>query len=155
METTDPGIRIAQIFLGKTLFEYTTNPFALPANTPIEEAKVDVQIAIGLDATGKKGSISMRVASTADSKGPYRFQLEMLGAIELHEDSTVDLREYLYKSGPLTLYPFVREAVANLTLRGRFGPIWLNPMNFAEISEQIAEQIAKQEEGEKKSPTSG
>ena len=30
------------------------------------------------------------------------------------------------------LMPMVRECIANLTMRGRFGALWLPPINFAE-----------------------
>ena len=28
------------------------------------------------------------------------------------------------------MVPFLRQTVADVTLRGRFGPIWLNPVNL-------------------------
>jgi preprotein translocase subunit SecB len=36
-------------------------------------------------------------------------------------------------SAHAVLFPFVREAVANITMRGRFGPVWLNPVNFGAL----------------------
>jgi preprotein translocase subunit SecB len=38
------------------------------------------------------------------------------------------------------LYPFLREAVANLTGRGRFGPVWLNPFNFMLLAQEVANE---------------
>ena len=40
-----------------------------------------------------------------------------------------ELEAYLKSNGWALLFPFVREALANLTGRGRFGPIWMNPVN--------------------------
>lgn len=142
METTTqgPSVRIAQIFLGRTLFEYTSNPLERAPNEPISEAGTNVQISIGMDDTQTRGVISVVVSSTPESASPYRFQLEMLGVMERLEGDT-DLREYLATAGPPTLYPFIREAVANITGRGRFGPIWLAPINWAPITARLLNDL--------------
>jgi preprotein translocase subunit SecB len=33
-------------------------------------------------------------------------------------------------TGGTILLPFLREVIANFTGRGRFGPVWVNPINF-------------------------
>jgi preprotein translocase subunit SecB len=52
------------------------------------------------------------------------------------------------------LYPFIREVVANLTIRGRFGPVWLNPFNLRGAIQAAVQQQNAAKEGEKESPTS-
>jgi len=44
--------------------------------------------------------------------------------------------DYAQHVAPVTLMPFAREAVANLTMRGRFGPFWVNPSNMQELIER-------------------
>lgn len=46
-------------------------------------------------------------------------------------EANMPLEKYATISGVSLLYPFLREAVANLTQRGRFGPVWLSPLNVA------------------------
>ena len=42
----------------------------------------------------------------------------------------MDPVEYVKSAAGPMLYPFVRETLANITSRGRFGSIWLKPFNF-------------------------
>jgi preprotein translocase subunit SecB len=135
--TKQPGIRIGQIFLGRTMFEYTSDPLSLPPNTGVTEANTLTNVTVGMDEAEKIGVITLTISSAPDSASPYRLHLEMIGLVERATEDAMALREYLAKAGPATIYPFAREAVANLTMRGRFGPIWLGPMNFTEIGEQI------------------
>ena len=51
------------------------------------------------------------------------------------------LRDFLAGPAVALLYPFVREAFANLTLRGRFGPVWLNPFNVRAMAEGLPDTI--------------
>ena len=137
------GIRIAQIFLGRSHFEYTVNPFEHPANEPVGDLTTTVQISIGTDDAGDAGFISLTVGTAPESKGLYKFRVEMLAVVERDRDATLSVGEYLRVAGPATVYPFLREAVANLTGRARFGPVWLAPLNFVELGKQLDTQTAE------------
>jgi preprotein translocase subunit SecB len=150
-DTKQPGIRIGQIFLGRTTFEYASDPLILPPNTGITEANTLTNVTVGMDEAEKIGVVTLTISSAPDSASPYRFQLEIIGVVERATDDAMELREYLAKAGPATLYPFAREAIANLTMRGRFGPIWLGPMNFTEIGEQLSAAF-KEQSKEKQNP---
>jgi preprotein translocase subunit SecB len=50
------------------------------------------------------------------------------------------IADYMASGGGPTLFPFLRECVANLTGRGRFGPLWLRPINFVQLAEQLTAQ---------------
>lgn len=55
----------------------------------------------------------------------------ILEKIEEHEK--FELGTYLTSKGCALLFPFIRETIANLTARGRFGPVWLNPVNVVAL----------------------
>jgi hypothetical protein len=49
--------------------------------------------------------------------------------------------------GVSMVFPFVREAIANLTMRGRFGPVWIDPLNVQAIvadAQSIRETLVSQ-----------
>ena len=138
-----PGIRMGQIFVARALFEHTRNPTELPPNTPVGELPTTVQVAAGVDQEEKTGFVSVTVATTPESSGLYRFLIQMIGIMEVVPGAeNLNLQEYVRNWGPSTLYPFVREALANLTGRGRFGPVWLQPMNLTPFREGLAKAAA-------------
>ena len=50
-------------------------------------------------------------------------------------------------SAPSLLFPFLREAFASITSRGRFGPVWLNPINTRTFSEAFKKNLATLDAG--------
>jgi len=57
------------------------------------------------------------------------------------------LDRYFTTSGAALLYPFVRQVVADLTSRGRFGPVWLNPMNVTAVPLSVMTPLPKLQPG--------
>ena len=51
---------------------------------------------------------------------------------------------------PNILYPYAREAVADIFGRGSFPQIYLTPINFDALFRQQQEQLAEQEKGKEK-----
>jgi hypothetical protein len=60
------------------------------------------------------------------------------------------LDRYFTTSGAALLYPFVRQVVADLTWRGRFGPVWLNPMNVAAMPLTVSSEPLPELPGSRK-----
>ena len=136
------GIRLGQIFLASVNFTHRPDFLQVSPRTDIGEIGVDVTIEILRAEEGKKGLIRYIVQTRDDQDPVYRFRVEMLGLVERTEPQA-NPQEFLVKSGAFVLYPFVREAVANLTARGRFGPIWLKPLNFVALAKQGKEAVAQ------------
>lgn len=133
--TQQPGIRIEQILLERSSFEHVTAYLDHPPATQINIQDVDVEIEGGLSAEGDHGLVRMRVR-TGDKGGPsafYRFDVTVVALLGVDKSNpNMELPEYFGTSGAALLYPFVREIVANITGRGRFGPIWLIPLNLTQ-----------------------
>ena len=52
----------------------------------------------------------------------------MIGLFEQQNGfENLPMADFLGDSAPALLFPFLREAFANITTRGRFGPVWLQP----------------------------
>lgn len=70
----------------------------------------------------------------------YQFDVQM--AVQVVPDPAapnMSAVEFLARSGAATIFPFVRELIANLTMRGRFGPLFLAPINVKEVSSSVAQ----------------
>ncbi|MBU4046350.1 MAG: protein-export chaperone SecB, partial [Gammaproteobacteria bacterium] len=48
---------------------------------------------------------------------------------------------------PNILYPYLREVVSDVAVRGGFAPVLLNPINFEAIYQQQKQQAQAQAEG--------
>lgn len=140
----EPGIRINQIFLGVASFEHEAAWADKPVGTPIEETTLNLSVTGGTAEDEREGIAVLRVETTPESKGPYRFAVEWacIVAVEPGKEN-MTIPEYINSNAAPTLYPFARETVASLTGKGRFGPIWLKPLNFAMARQQTVDAEEK------------
>lgn len=133
-ETKEPQLKIAQIFLAVANFMHRKDALQLPTATSVElSIAMKVTAVVGEDGSG--GILSIE-AKTDDALDPvYRFQIEMVALVEAEVPSpNLSVHDYLTKMGPTMLFPFLREAVAAVTGRGRFGAVWIKPMNLSNLS---------------------
>lgn len=144
-ESKEPGIKISQIYLGQAHFGHIENALALPPNTPIKDIPTQIGVQVGVNSSDKVGFCVLSIRSDPEVKESlYQFHVEMVLVVGETPDPNMPLPEYLTRSGPPTLYPFIREVVASMSSKGRFGTLWLPPINFAAISEKLLkEQTAK------------
>lgn len=129
-----PGLQIGQIFLEEASFRHRADSLGLPANTPHPPASVDAQIEIGSTPDGKTALTRLIVSTSPTAKGLYEFRVSVsliVSVVPGLENMTP--RDYAQHVAPVTLMPFAREFVANLTMRGRFGPVWVNPWNLTSV----------------------
>lgn len=140
-EHSEPQIRIGQVFLSFASFDHREDALQLPTNTPLGEIAVQLDVQIKIAEDGDGGIIRLRAGTKPGADDLYRFRVEMT-AMVAHAGGVggMTVKDYLMKSGAFMVYPFLREAVANLTIRGRFGPVWLRPINFMALAEQMNDE---------------
>jgi preprotein translocase subunit SecB len=129
-----PGIQFAQIFLSSAEFRHRADALSLaPTSRPeSQQIQIEVRVLQQTDAITQPAALVVKVSSAHDEKALYAFSVEMIAIVEREEGAPPNLApaEYARLQGPAALYPFIREAVVNLTSRGRFGPVYLKPFNF-------------------------
>ncbi|MEP6494942.1 MAG: protein-export chaperone SecB [bacterium] len=127
----EPGIKIDQIFLNKAHFEHAAASMELTSDAPVADHNLSVTLTAGVSDNGLQGIITISVQTTEQSTGQYVFMLEMMGLVSVEAGAeNLSIAEYLQRGSAPTILPFLREAVANVTGRGRFGPLWLKPLNL-------------------------
>lgn len=137
--TRQPGIRIEQIFLDHATLAHRADALAFPPSTRVE-ATLDVSVEAAMTADGSRAQVRVIVATEPDANALYAFEIGMTALVERMEgEANYPLDQYVQTHGPTLLMPFVREAVANLTGRGRFGPVWLHPVNVLAMPHAGAE----------------
>jgi len=128
-QTKQPALRIDQVLLVKAEFDDREDFLNLPASHHVE-VEITIRTAAHLADDGKSGLLAIGVSTNKESNPVYRFHVEMAALISAEEPQNLSVEEYVKNQGSAMLMPFLRETVANLTGRGRFGPIWLRPLNL-------------------------
>lgn len=127
-----PGLNIAQVFLLHAHFSYVSDPLLI--ETPKDsEAQFQVTVSHALLEKGngdEAASVSVRIATSDANSHPYIIDVAITAIIEPRKgEENYPAVEYARTAGATLLFPFVREAIANITGRGRWGPLWIRPFN--------------------------
>jgi len=130
-ESKAPGIRIEQIVMVRAAFEHRADFLALPIPQPLN-LEVTIQVNSQVDEAGSKGIIVMTAATGDEGDQLYSFRVEMAALVSADPvEPNMPVAEFLKKNAPAMLMPFLRQSVADLTGKGRFGPLYINPLNLA------------------------
>lgn len=128
-QSKQPGIQIAQIFLERAAFAHREDFLEFPPDSPVSP-NVECALQSGLSPDRTKGIVRVRVRTLSEEPSLYQVELLMSALVEkIDGQENFEMESYLKLNGWALLFPFVRETLANLTGRGRFGPIWMNPVN--------------------------
>jgi len=129
-QSKQPGIQIDQIFLHEAHFTHGKNALSLPPTYRVEGLSLQLQTKFA-GKRGERGALVAVRVQTTDPDGAYNIAVEVVMVVSaVPGEENLDPLEYVQRMGPSTLFPFLREAVASLTLKGRFGALWLKPFNF-------------------------
>lgn len=129
-DTKQPGIRVDQVLLERASFDHRSDFLAFPPTTPVQ-AEVSLSLSSGLTEDGKKARVQVTVASKDDQEPLYRFSVLMTALFEVEPGAeNFPLAEFVKTNAFAFVFPFAREAVANITARGRFGALWMKPVNI-------------------------
>ncbi|MBA2527670.1 MAG: protein-export chaperone SecB [Pyrinomonadaceae bacterium] len=130
--TKQPGLQFSQIILVGAKFNHRPDVFALPPTTLVEGMQLHIEAKVGGKPGDPHAIIGIRAFTDDDPELLYRFDVEVAALVsQVPNEENLDPYEYAQNMGAAALYPFLRETVASITLRGRFGPVWLKPFNFA------------------------
>lgn len=159
-EQEKPPFRLAQIFLIEAAFGHRGNPLLKPADTKVQPQKINVGMQLQHMNDGSASQVIVTVQTNPEDGDPnalYDFHVVMSALVESVDRERFDDK---YIIGALTtmVFPFLRELVANLTVRGRFGVVWLNPFNVQKALEKPLEAVAvgdavEGEDEKEKTPT--
>jgi preprotein translocase subunit SecB len=132
-ETLDSfELRIAQFILEEARFAHRRDYLALSPQQKVEGLRGDLSVEVQTNLTeeGEDKAIVRLRAVSDKPEALYSFSVSYVAFIQMRGPRPDSLEQRLAATGGAFLMPFVREAVASLTGKGRFGPIWLPPVNF-------------------------
>jgi preprotein translocase subunit SecB len=128
-------LSIAQILLESAQFAHKGDFLSKAPGTPVAPSQVN--LSVELKKSDDSNTAIIRLLVTNDSpEALYEFSVIYVLILNIDLEGEIpsdDLDKRLMITGAGMLFPFVRETVANLTTRGRFGPSWLAPTDFSQI----------------------
>lgn len=109
----------------------------IPASNPAPESSQPVEINQRIKLRGdlQESTLSVSLAVEIGEPGlPFEVGVNLIGVFLLSEiPAQPDLDQIVHVNCASILFPFVREAIAELTRKGGIGPILLPPLNFVEL----------------------
>jgi preprotein translocase subunit SecB len=76
-------------------------------------------------------ALTVRVSHKSEDEQDYSISVTMLGIFEQVGNAEIEShKKFGYINGAAILFPFVREHISNVALKGGLGPIILPPVNF-------------------------
>jgi len=112
-----------------------------------EEWKPTVNLDLSSSATSVTDNIyevvlSVTVTVSFEDKTVYLCEVQQAGVFQIQDLPKDVLARVLATVCPNILFPFAREVVADLAMRGGFPQLLIAPMNFEALYEQHQQQVA-------------
>ena len=147
--STNGQIRLDRIYLKDASFESPGTPEVFG-----EEWKPELNVDIGARTNGGPNGFFEVVLSTtvrakrANGKTAYIVEAQQAGLFHIQGIAGEVLQRALGTVCPTTLFPYLRESVDALVVRGGFPPLHLAPVNFEALYRQAVAQQKNQAEAE-------
>lgn len=129
-QATAPHFSIEKIFLSDLSFE---SPLAPQIFTKAFQSTMDLQVKVDPTRLGEHHwQVALRLTITVrvEDQAAFLVEVEQSGLFAIANFAEADMGHLLNSYCPSLLFPYARETVANLSLKGGFPPLELQPLNF-------------------------
>lgn len=133
MSNMDSGFILKELILMESSFRRSEK--LSYDNNPENYFNVDV----GVATTEESIVVSEEVKVLQNFKGEKQFDIsvKMVGVFQrIGESSLTDDNEFGRINGAAIIFPFIREHIANIAMKGGLGNLLLPPVNFAKYSKE-------------------
>lgn len=114
------------------------------------DVPMDTSLEIDFSLKGKKLAVRVRLSSEREDS-PFVFMVEGIGSFEFEKEPKEEILEPVARVNcAAIMFPYIREAVADLTRRAGFPPFHHSPVNFHALYEEF--MASESEKPEKKPP---
>jgi preprotein translocase subunit SecB len=111
-----------------------------------DNPQVDIQLHTQASSV-EEGQFEVVVMATVTAKlGEqimFLIEVKQAGIFQIRNVPTDELEPILAVMCPNILFPYLREAVSDVAVRGGFAPVLLNPINFDALYQQQRQQQAQ------------
>jgi preprotein translocase subunit SecB len=140
------GLQISKIYVSRVRFEHAAGSLPVPNETATEKLSLDLSIS-GFVAQDEQSAAMTLLVRTSDEPAPhYRFEVEIVAILKVVEpEPAIPLPTFVKRSALTLMYPFAREVIANITMRGRFGTTFVNPIIVEPDPEDVWQVVDDEE----------
>ncbi len=103
-----------------------------PSEPPNIKVEVNVQ-SERVDANVYESAILFKASASNNLGTIYVLEADYAGLFRIESIPEQALEPFLLISGPMTLFPFLRRLIADITREGGFPPLLLDPIDFAAL----------------------
>jgi preprotein translocase subunit SecB len=75
---------------------------------------------------------------------------KMTGIFDVGEIDQITIDKFIILNGPAIVFPFVREHIATVSMKGGMAPILLPPVNFLKVAEEKRKNEEQHDEQQNK-----
>lgn len=139
-EQKGPELTIQRIYVKDLSLETPNSPQVFQQTW---HPKVDVQLNAGTEKLADNVyeiKLSITVTAKTEDKVAFLAEVQQAGIFTIAGFPEAQLQHILGSYCPTVLFPFARELVADLVVRGGFPPLYLAPINFEALYEQKQQQ---------------
>jgi len=137
-ESKQPGIRFDNILLGRLNFDRKP--------TIVSNPELDVHFSVNKSFTNDKRRLTIELSVILTEKKGDSFKIEcaMVGIFSIVADQeNMSLEEFSEVNGPALMLPYIREVIANITMRSGIKPVILPPLNVKSVVQSSKEVTEK------------
>jgi len=132
MSDENPQFKLLRVYLKDVSFESPAAPEGFMIRV---EPEADHQLRVNVRALpGDAYEVVLSSTITARAEGVtlYLCEVQQAGLFQARGHSPAELERRLNVHCPRQLFPFLREAVASLVMKGGFPPLVITPLRFEE-----------------------
>lgn len=115
------------------------------------QPKVNVDLNTKSNKIDEQGNfevvLSITITAKVDEDTAFLVEVQQAGIFLVTGFEGEDLRRILGTAAPNILFPYARETIDGLCVKGGFPPVMLAPVNFDALYQQALAQAASQAEG--------
>lgn len=143
-DTQAPQFEIQRIYTKDVSFESPNTP-----HTFVEEWKPEVQLNLETKSNRVQDNLhevvlSITATVTSNKKTAFLIEVQQAGVFMINGFPNDQLHQMLGSFCPNILFPYAREVVSDMVVRGGFPQLILAPVNFDALYTQHLEQQSKE-----------
>jgi len=141
-QAQQPGFSIEKIYLKDASLEIPNSPQIFTDRTQpqvgIELSNFAQQVEAGVFEVAIKVTVTSKIAD----KTVFLVEVTQAGIFQIRNVPEENIEMIVGITCPNILFPYARESISDLTIRGGFQPVLLNPINFEALFAQQKQQQA-------------
>lgn len=132
----ESNLVIHKLYVKDLSFESPSTPTIFNENW---EPRVDINVQNTAVQVGEgifEVVLTVTVTAKLEEQPAFLVEVQQAGLFQISDMADDEIRRAIGATCPTVLYPYAREVVSDLIVRGGFPPLWLAPADFESAYEQ-------------------